>query len=591
MQPLGSQAASLGSRSQFLIVSLVILSMTGLSGCFSKKGRDRTETYAQALAEKKTQTDNLRNAMRYLKQLTPSNRQQAAKEVQLELNTWISHADRTRVQYSPSPLLVEFNQQVPDEMLRLVGSQNPVELQFSLWDVDYLYQCRMVNKLAHWITELPVRDNLMAPVLEQYASQLGEADKLKLTNAYKLFDWTIRNIALEAPGASVEELTSDPRPPLSDDAMGYSYLPWETLLFSSGDFIERGRVFCALAAQQGIETAWLSVYDSEQAAEQNQPGKLWAIGVLIGEECLLFEPKLGMPILEPDKVELATLAQTLSSDRVLRRLDLPGQFDYALDRASVQNFNFLIDALPAAASARMKLLEQALLGDERMVVFRDLDALAAKLSDVAPGHAVHLWQTPLLAQVQAASVRERLQTPSPFSMNYMARHGVWLMETSAAAGRRKHLMGEFENTLDQDGALKTYMNARIDDETLARLPYDPEVQHALQIAQIPGEPKEQHEARIAQAQFIMSLSKFAAHYLLAQLHFDRGNYQASEDFWIKRVLDDPRAQNWWAAGHYTLARIYQETGRLDEAARELSFEGSPQAAGNRLRLRYLRRDE
>lgn len=591
MQPLGPQAASLGSRSQFLIVLLVGLTIAGLTGCFSKKGRDRTEAYAQALAEKKTQTDNLRNAMRYLQQLTPMNRQQAAKEVQLELNTWISHADRTRLQYAPSPLLIDFNQQVPAEMLRLVGCQNPVELQFSLWDVDYLYQCRMVNKLAHWITEFPVRDNLMEPILEQYASELDEADKLKLMNAYKLFDWTIRNIAMEASGASVEELTSDPRPPLADDALGYNYLPWETLLYSSGDFIERGRVFCALAAQQGIETSWLSVHDTEQAANENQPGKLWAIAVLIGDGCILFEPKLGMPILEPDKVQLATLAQTLENDRILRRLDLAGQFDYALSRADVQHFSFLIDAPPTAASARMKLMEQSLLGDERMVVYRDLDALADRLSDIAPGHAAHLWDTPLLAQVQAAAVRERLQTPSPYSMNYMARHGVWLMETSAATGRHKHLVGEFENTLDEDGALKTYMNARIDDETLARLPYDPEVQHALNIAQVPGEPKEQHEARIAQAQFIMSLSKFAAHYLLAQLHFDRGNYQASEDFWVKRVLDDPRAQNWWAAGHYTLARIYQETGQLEKAAQELSFEGSPQAAGNRLRLRYLRREE
>ena len=431
----------------------------------------------------------------------------------------------------------------------------------------------------------------MEPILEQYATDLSESDRLKLINAYKLFDWTIRNVALEARGASVEELTSDPRPPLVDGSMGYNYLPWETLLFSSGDFIERGRVFSALAAQQGIETAWLSVYDSEQAAEGNQPGKLWAIGVLIGDACLLFEPKLGMPILEPDTAQLATLAQTLANDRILRRLDLAGQFDYALDRSDVQHFSFLIDAPPTAASARMKMLEQGLLGDERMVVYRDLDALAGRLSEVAPGHAVHLWETPLLAQVNAARVRELLQTPSPYSMNYMARHGVWLMETSAAAGRRKHLIGEFENTLDADGALKTYMDARVDDETLARLPYDPAIQHAMHIAQVPGEPKEQHDARIAQAQYVLSLSKFAAHYLLAQLHFDRGNYQASEDFWVKRVLDDPRAQNWWAAGHYTLARIYQETGRLDKAAQELSFEGSPQAAGNRLRLRYLRREE
>ena len=590
MQRIVHQA---GSHTTLIVVLTCLLTSPlaiGLTGCFSKRGRDRTEAYAQALAEQKTQTDNLRNAMRHLQQMTPLNREQSAKEVQLELNTWISNADRTQAEYSPSPLLLQFDQQVPSEMLKLVGCQNPVELQFSLWDVDYLYQCRVIRKLSQWVTDFPVRDNLMEPILEKYAASLSAADKLKLMNAYKLFDWTIRNVALESAGASVEELTSDARAPVEDNGMGYGYLPWETLLFSAGDFIERGRVFNALAAQQGIETVWLAV-DGSKATDKDVPGKLWTIGVLIGSDCLLFEPKLGMPILEPDRMELATLAQTLDNDRILRRLDLAAQFDYALDKAGIQNFEFLIDTPPTAASARMKMLEQALLGDERMVLYQDIDALAKRLEAIAPGHAVHLWETPLLAQVQAATVRERMKTPSPYSMAYMAQHGVWLMETAAATGRRKHLVGEFENTLDADGALKTYMTSRIDDETLAKLPYDPEVQHALGVPQVPGEPKEQHESRIAQMQYIMSLSKFAAHYLLAQLHFDRGNYQASEDFWVKRVLGDPRARNWWATGHYTLARIYQETGRPEKAAEELQFEASPQAAGNRLRLRYLRREE
>ena len=161
MQRIVPQA---GTRST-LIVMLISLLTLGPTGCFSKRGRDRTEAYAQALAEQKTQTDNLRNAMRHLKQMTPLNREQAAKEVQLELNTWITNADRTQAQYAPSPLLLQFDQQVPSELLKLVGCQNPLELQFSLWDVDYLYQCRMVRKLSQWITDFPVRDNLMEPIL------------------------------------------------------------------------------------------------------------------------------------------------------------------------------------------------------------------------------------------------------------------------------------------------------------------------------------------------------------------------------------------------------------------------------------------
>ncbi len=567
--------------------------MLGTSGCFSKRGRDRSQAYAQALAEQKTQTDNLRNAMRYLKQMTPLNREQAAKEVQLELNTWLATTDRSRAEYAPSNLLREFSQSVPPEALDFVGCSNPIELQFSLWDVDYLYQCRMARKLSDWIVGFPVRDNLMQPILEKYATAqaLSDADRLQLMNAYKLFDWTIRNVALEAAGAEVEQLTTDPSFPPDDNGPGYGTLPWETLLFSGGDFIERGRVFDILAQQQDIRTCWLAVSAEDGGSSPPGAAKLWTMAVVIADQILLFEPKLGLPILDPDKIELATLTETLKNPRILRRLDLTGQFDYALGATDVQQLQFLIDAPPTAGSGRMKMLQQSLLSDERMVLYQDFDSLATKLTELAPGHAVSLWETPLLAQLQAATVRERLQAPTPFSMNYHALHGLWLMGTSAANGRLKHLLGEFENTLDADGALKTYMESRVDDDTLSKLPYDPEVQHAMGIAQVPGEPKEQHAARIAQAQYIMSLSKFAANYLLAQLHFDRGNYQASEDFWVKRVLGDPRAQNWWAAGRYTLARIYQETGRLDLAAQELQFEGSPQAAGNRLRLRYLRREE
>lgn len=573
------------NRSRFIVLALLLV-VGGISGCLSKKGRDRSEAYAQAIEEQKTQTDNLRNALRYLKQLTPVNRQQAAKEVQLELNTWLANSDVTQAQYSPSRLLKDFGTQVPPEMLQQVGCQNPLELQFNYWDVDYIHECRVARKLSDWIVAFPVRDNFVEPILQQYARDLSPADALQLTNAYKLFDWSIRNIAMQAEGSSVGELTADARAPIVDDGLGYGYLPWETMLFSGGDFIERGRVFGALATQQGIDTVWLSV-----GHKDGQPGNLWTMGVVIANDIVLFEPKLGMPILDPDKVQLATLKQTLENDRVLRRLDLAGQFDYALAKADVQDVQFLIDAPPAAGSARMKLLQQSLLSDERMVLYRDIDALATKLQSIHPGHPTNLWHTPLLAQAQAASVRERLDAPSQFSMTYMTMHGVWLIENPAATGRRKHLLGEFENTLDADGALKTYMETKVDDERIAKLAYDPDIQHELGVPRIPGEPKEQHDARIAQAQYIMSISKFDAHYMLAQLHFDRGNYQASQDFWIKRVLQDPRAQKWWSAGRYVLARIYQETGRLDEAEKELAFEGTPQEAGNRLRLRYLRREE
>jgi hypothetical protein len=471
-------------------------------------------------------------------------------------------------------------------MLAVVGSSNPVALQFNYWDVDYLFERRLASKLAAWIVSFPLHDSLMAPTLEDFGREKSDEVRVQLEEAYKLFDWTVRNISMESEGASVEDTTLDPRGPVGDDGMGYGYLPWETQLFSIGDFIERGRVFCALADQRSIDSVWISLDGS-----QDSPGKVWAIGVLIGDDIVIFEPKLGMPILDPDTGHLATLTQTVANERILRRLDLPGQFDYAFTQSDLQNLEFLIDVPPVGASARMKMLEASLLRDERMVLFKDLKSLEERLRTVAPAQTrISVWQTPLLAQIQAASVRERLDSPSPYSMNYMAMHGVWLMDNSAANGRLKHLYGNFENNDDMQGALSLYMDTRVDDLRIEKLSYDPEVQRELGVPRMPGEEREQYQMRVAQMQYILGTAKVDAAYLLAQLHFDRGNFSACESWLQKRVLKDERAGKWWSSGRYLLARAYQELGETEKAAAELVYQPSPQEAGNRLRLRYLRRE-
>lgn len=550
-------------------------------GCFSKRGRDRSEEYAQALDERKTKTDSLRNAMRHLKQMNPINQQQIAKDVRLELNAWLQNADREKVEYSPSDLLAA----LPKDLQQVVGNGNPVSLTFSYWDVDYLFGQRIANKLSQWIVDAPVRDSFMQPLLESYGENLDPAEKLKLTAAYKLFDWTIRNIALEEDASSVEQTFRDPRGPVTDEGIGYGTLPWETLLFSSGDFIERGRVFTSLAAQRGIDTAWISIGGGEDT-----PGNLWTIGVVIGDDLLLFEPKLGLPILDPDAVALTTLSHTLDNERIMRRLDLAGQFDYAIETADLTSLELLIDAPPTAGSARMKMLEKALLSDERMTLYRDLDALRARLQAVVPTARVSLWHTPLLAQVQAAAVRSRLDDPTAFAMEYMSKYGVWLIENPASTGRLKHLYGDFENTLDSQGALRLYMDSRIDDSSIDQLANNPTIQEELGVKRMPGEAMDRYQMRVRQSQYIFGRAKVDAAFLMAQLHFDRGNYNDAQLWLEKRVVEDTRAEKWFPAARYLQARCYQELGELQQAATALTYQPSPQEPGNRLRLRYLRRD-
>lgn len=580
-QTMNAPSFGTTKRVRSAVAVLLITFCVSAVGC-SKKSRDLTDTISQKLADAKTKSDDLRKSMQYLQQMSPVNAKNSTSEVRLGLNAWMLTANVRDLAYTPSEML----NQLPQDALKSVGCANPVELSFSTWDVDYLYECRIARALSGWIVAFPVRDTLFAPIVEAKRKQLSTEEGIQLEEAYKLFDWTIRNIALENEGSSqVTELIDDPRLPLNDTSVGYGYLPWETLLFAHGDFIERGRVFTALARQRGIDTFWISV--GGNAPES--PGKLFGIGMLLGDEILVFEPKLGLPLVDPDSLEFASLRETRENDRILRRLDLAGQFDYALDSSAIQSVQLLIDAPPVAASARMKLLEKSLLGDERMQLFVDLDSLRDRMKSVAPDATVSVWQTPLLAQMQAASIRERLADMTPFTIQYMTRHGVWLLPTPAAQGRLKHLLGRFENTMDERGALATYMDSRVDDESIAKLAYDPDVQRELQVAKNPMETREQFAMRVQQAQFIFGRAKLDVSFALGQLHFDRGNYEAAENWFRDRVVQDPRAADLHAAAWYTLGRTYQEQGNLEKAEEAFTQVGSPQEPGNRLRLRYLKK--
>lgn len=558
-----------------IVLVVVMIGVFLLPSAIKRRGRNKSDSISQQIDESKTKTDNLRNAMRYLTRMTPLNRSQTSKEVQLELNTWIQNADRTSANYTAPKLL----DALPADMLSFVGCSSPLELQFSDWDVDYLFERRMMSKLAGWIVDFPLRDSLVVQVLDKKKAELEEKDALKIEEACKLFDWVMRNVALEAELASVEEKTVNPNGIITENGFGYSYLPWESLLFSTGDFMEKGRVFTALAAQREIPTVWIS-----------DQGYIWAIGVLVGDELIVFEPKLGMPVLEPDKVEFASLADAQDNQRVLRRMDLPGQFDYAFNPGDLKKIELLIDLPPTAVSARMKMLEQQLLSDERMRLYHDINDLVASLSKVAPDASISLWEVPLKAQIHAAMVREKLSTISEFTSGYMTKHGVWMMNNPAANGRLNHLAGMFENSKEKQGALSLYMDCRYDEETLRQLQYDPAVQKGMGMPRMSGEDQEKYKMRLAQADFVFRKAKVDASFLMAQLHYDRGDFDAAANWFLKRVInnDNPLAAQWNAIGRYGLARVYQEQGELEKATEQLTFQPSPIEAGNRLRLRYLR---
>lgn len=563
-------------------LALAVGLFVGQPGCRKSQRSDRASVIDQAIQAKKTKSDNLRDALRYLKQLTPFNREKVAKEVLVQLNTWVENVPKESFYYSTPALY----RQPPADWAKRPEVNNPAQLTFDAWDVDYLYQCKLLRAVADWVVAAPIRDRLYQPSIDALKAKLEANDAAKFEEAYKLFDWTIRNIALQGDAKDVEKLSLDPRGPVKDALVGCGKLPWETVLFSQGDFVERGRVFNALAHQRGIDTVWISINGTATS-----PGYLWAMGVPIAGQLYLFETKLGLPITDPDTIAFATLQDARLNERILGRLDLPGQFDYAINPGDLASVALLIDALPASLSARMKVLEKSLLGADRMALFVDSDALTATLAKSCPGATVALWHTPLIARDFAAQIRETLRTPSAAAAQYIQAYGVWLMETPAAKARFQHMQGNFESTLDEEGALSIYMKCRVDNETIDKMTFDPDVQKEFGIFREASDTKESFEMKIVQSQMIYAVAKVDANFLLAQLHYDRGSFDSTVNWLEKRILPDKRALKWHAASHYLLARAEIEQGHIPQAEQSLIYQPSPQEPGNRLRLRILRREK
>lgn len=566
-----------------LPTSLVCIALVTclFSGCRKSASSQMAQRLGQRIEEQKTKTDSLRTAMQFLDQMEPLTRDNFITEIKLQLNTWILEADRNSVQYSAT----DKTSVLDGEMLAAVEAANPLKQNFGYWDVDYIFQCYVMQATAEWITQSPVRDEVVQPYLTTHREELGDEGFRQLEEAYKLFDWTMRNVRLKVVDSSVSDFSSNPQA-LSEtsDTLGCSYLPFETAAYCEGDFVERGRVFNALAAQRGIQTFWVAV-----DAKEPSSGKLWAIAVAAGENLFLFEPKLGFPIVDPDETRIATLEATQSNPRILRRMDLPG-FDYALTSADLKDVRLYIDAEPCADSARMQLLESKLLAGEQMVLYRSFDEAARLAGELAPDATVQVWNVPLLAQIHATALRDMLRTVNDSSRAYIGKRSIWMTPNPISIGHFKHLKGEFENDADgRSGALRDYVNSLVDELSIQRLSFDPKVREELQVERMPGEPLQIFEQRIVQMQAVFRRAKRDGDFLLGQLHFDRGNYSEAKSR-LESILSDETAQRWWIPASYTVARIQIETGQLEEAAEQLiAYRGNPREVGNRMRLRYLRR--
>ncbi len=571
-KPFGSRLSSrIGSRKWGVLLIVCVVAI----GCERKWDNASRPRTSRSSADQSSYA--VGEAMKYLPMLMRLDRSVAVKEVVFQLNSWAQGKTAP-----PNERTAWLLSTLPPDSFENPILQNLNQMRFGEPESEYLLQCQMMKQVCGWILGEPYRDGLFDDWLQETGSKLSDQDRRKLEATLKLFDWTVRNVALEGVPSDIETLTPNPEFPINDAGIGYRQLPWQTMIFGRGDAWQRIRVFNQLLQQVDV-TAAVFAFPSDS---EDGP-LLWAVGVPIAGEVYLFDPKWGLPIPGANQKGIATFKQASSDRNILRRAKLPGQFEYPVDMTDLSNAIALIDLEPFAIDSSMEQLEKSLAGENRMNIYVDAAAAAEPFVNALDETRVKLWTMPLLAQTYNASVRGRLFDQSPFSLRYLAVYGPFFTDTLLNSARQDHFKGQFQSTLDKPGALKNYMGVRVDDETLNKLSSDLDTQRAMQVVKELDESREQFAARVEQVKGFYRAAKYHTSTFLGMAQFDLGNIDAAINWLDERTLQVEGTDAWHPHATYLLARSYEIKGDTEKAIEYLKSDDVPQEAGNRIRARLL----
>lgn len=565
-----------------VMLSLFCVLITAI-GC-DNSAQDRISKIEQRKTVSKERKDALKDAFSYLPQLIRLNRTAALKEIRQQLNTWAGSVEDPKG-WKSSELLFSIS-----PALRSIDfAQRLDKLEFGEPECEYLLQCQILSNVSKWVLDLPYRDPLFAKWLESQKGQLEQENFQRLETSLKLFDWTMANVGLLGSPKDVEQLVTNPVSAGSDQAPVFRQLPWQTLMFASGDRWERARLFTQLLFSQGIDSCVLAL-PSLSGATEDSALRLWCVGVPIQGEIYLFEPQWGLPIPSQENSGVATLREARTNANVLRRGKVPGLFEYPVEQKDLEQLVALVDFDPFAVGKTMATVQQSLVGANRIRLSTDVDAFQEVLQASAENLQVKLWNAPWLSYVYNKSVRERLNENSPFSARYMERYGALVTDTPISRARMLHFKGKFDSSIEEVGALRSYMDYRVDEQTLREMMVSKDVQKELGLVRGEFEPLEVYNARLGLAQTYFRRSKFDVGMYLAMANMDLGKPKTAINWLTERTLQIKGSEYWHSHAYYLLGRMYEQVEDYVAAEEAYKFEASAQAAGNRIRLRKLRQE-
>ncbi|QDV86750.1 Tetratricopeptide repeat protein [Stieleria magnilauensis] len=539
----------------------------------------------QAQQETLSRRDHLGESFVLLRKYVELDPQKAQEQIAFHLNGWSATRPPSEV---TEPKLVDT---LGDLISQNELADRVTGRTFLPSDVVHLRDSYLFHSLYSWV-DVPQQDeSLLTDWFKQQRETLPAETVDRLVTATRLFDWTIRNIALE-PNQPLNPAPQGPDFPAGIEfrGAGYRQTDFQTVMRGTGDGLQRAGVFTQLCRQSGIPAAVLGTIDGQSGAVTP-----FCVGVLAGDQIYLFEPTLGVFVPGPDQVGIATLAQARRDAVVLRRLGIAGldQFTYPVTKEDVQQCVALLNLLPEAISPRMKKLQSGLTGDRRMNVYVDADTLAERFDAVTGISSVRLWDVPVKAEIYQSISQQYTQRDPVFAFWYMAR---WAMMDAGfesarelTRGRWQHLKGQFAD-LEEDsvtGARTLYMNQRAPEFEIEDLRIDVELQKQYGIRRELGVDAQVYDQQVAQIQGLLRMGKRTATYWLSLLQADDGRLETAESWLEKRVLTEEQQSYWTPAARYNLARLHEALGKTEQAIEMYKREGEPQEHGNRVRARLV----
>ena len=455
---------------------------------------------------------------------------------------------------------------LPDR-LRLINSQAALSrLVFIDSDVASLRETMWLRDIARQIRVRPVGDLRLAAWLENNSARLTPEVARDLGTTYEAFDWVVRNV--------------QPEPATEVDGIPYSRrLAWEALLLGRGDDLIRARLFILLARQLGIPVVMLASEDADGSA---QP---WLPAAFLAGQLFLFDMQLGVPIPQSGTDGIATLDQLLDAPELLDQLaeDAP----YRMDTGDLKALVAMIDAAPTYLSQRMKLVEKALTGDDKMRLTCRPSVLGRELRSQRGISNVAIWPFSYDTLRQRLTLRNDIAALQAIQVELAPVSG----RRPLARGRLQHIRGQIANQPNQPGAKAYYLQSRPSKQQIESMSSaEQEITNFLQSRGLPDDAAARARTReLLQVQ--MRKAKQLASYWLGLLAFEQNQFDVAVDFFENRTLK-PFPDGVFSDGAaYNLGRSFERWGRSSEDASKfapaIEAYRSKDAPANRIRAARL----